>query len=561
MPMPLDRSFRARSTETSPSGEQHDGFTYDPTIKQNVNNQNTTAARAKLLAKVSPKLTVLLAIDGSRDTSGTGYYIPVHPIIGGTLQSPIYGPFNPNESLSSQTPTNNSWTGGVSAKVSYAFNPELTFNSISAFRAFAQDPVNYNNDGEPLVPYNNANPVPTSISDNYIVYREKEATQEFQLLGKYDRFDFATGLYFLYEDFSSNRIGYVASSLGAGAAPVKPFDQVGDTKTFNYAAYVQGDYHVTSALILTLGGRYTIEHRDFNFQGIYDNFSGTALPLTTPGDFTYADGKTWSSFSPKFAVSYQFTPAAFGYASVSEGFDAGGFNNRASSLATALPYNQENVTTYEIGLKTDWLEHRLRLNGTVFYNAYTGLQETASVPNGSILVSARANANRAHTEGAEFESVATPVDGLTLNGNVSYLETRFDSFPNAGALGTALSSPLISATGNQLPISPHWQLFAAFNYRLPLDLPGDLRIGADITYETSYFSDVLNQPRGEVSDQGFVDAFASYTPADSHWQFSLTGHNLANRIAYQTLSYSTPNLWEGPVNPPRTVFFKVGYKL
>jgi len=197
----------------------------------------------------------------------------------------------------------------------------------------------------------------------------------------------------------------------------------------------------------------------------------------------------------------------------------------------------------------------------VFYNAYTGLQETASVAHGSILVSARANANRAHTEGVEFESTATPLDGLTLNGNVSYLQTRFDSFPNAGALGTALTSPLISATGNQLPISPHWQLFAGASYRLPLNLPGDLRIGADITYETSYFTDVLNQPQGKVSDQGYADAFASYTPANSPWQFSLNVHNLANRIAYQTLSYSTPNLWEGPVSPPRTVFFKIGYKL
>jgi iron complex outermembrane receptor protein len=541
--------------------EQHDGYTYDPTIKQSVNNLNTSAARAKLLAKVTPKLTVLLAIDGSRDTSSTGYYTPVHPIVGGTLQHPVYGLFNPNESLSSQTPTNNSWTGGVSAKASYAFTPQLTFNSISAFRAFAQDPVNYNNDGEPLVPYNTANPVPTSISDNYIVYREKEATQEFQLLGKYDRFDFATGLYFLYEDFSSNRIGYVASSVGAGAGPVNPFDQIGDTKTYNYAAYFQGNYHVTSALTLTLGGRYTLEHRDFNFQGLYDTFSGTALPLTTPGDFTYAAGKSWSSFSPKGAIAYQFTPGAYGYASISEGFDAGGFNNRASSLATALPYNQENVTTYEVGLKTDWLEHRLRLNGTVFYNAYTGLQETASVAHGSILVSARANANRAHTEGVEFESVATPLDGLTLNGNVSYLQTRFDSFPNAGALGAALTSPLVSATGNQLPISPHWQLFAGASYRLPLNVPGDLWIGADITYETSYFTDVLNQPQGRVSPQGYADAVASYTPANSPWQFSLTAHNLANRIAYQTLSYSTPNLWEGPVSPPRTVFFKIGYKL
>ena len=119
---------------------------------------------------------------------------------------------------------------------------------------------------------------------------------------------------------------------------------------------------------------------------------------------------------------------------------------------------------------------------------------------------------------------------------------------------------VVGATGNQLPFSPAWQLSGGGAYRLPLDVPGDIRLGGDITYETSYFSDVFNYAQGRVSPQAFINGFVSYTPPSSHWSFSLTGRNLANRLAYQSITWGgTPNLWEGPVSPPRTLFFKISY--
>jgi iron complex outermembrane recepter protein len=556
--------------------DQHDGYTYDPTLHQRVNDQDTTGARAKLVATPTSKLTMLLSLDGTLDNSASAYYIPERPIIGGTLQNPVYGAFNPNESYASQRPKNNSWSGGASVKVTYDLTSELTFNSISAFRGFSQDPVNYNNDGQPLVPYSAADLTPVSISDNFIVYREQEATQELQLLGKFDKFDFTSGFYFLYENFSSNRIGYVVSPTAATALPAYPEDQIGDTKTYNYAAYVQGDYHLTDRLTATLGARYTIEKRDFNFQGVYDNFSGVPIPVTpgvpttTPGgyaavnNFTYVGDKTWYSLTPKYGLSYQFTDGIFGYGGISEGFDAGGFNNRASSLATALPYDQERVITYEIGLRTDWFDHRLRANGTAFYNQYDGLQETAAVisPVTDGFVSVRSNANRAHTEGFELETAFQPISDLSLTANASYLETRFDSFPDAAVSTVGGHSVLLGATGNQLPFSPKWQLFGGASYRLPVDLHGDVRIGADVSYEESYFSDVFNYKQGRVPDQAYVDSFISYAPQDSHLVFTLTGRNLANRLSYQSITWGgTPNLWEGPVSPPRTIVFKISYKL
>jgi iron complex outermembrane recepter protein len=539
--------------------DQHNGYTYDPTIGQHVNDQNTNGVRAKLLFKLSDSWSALLSLDGLRDNSATAYYTPVLRIVGGTLASPIYAASNVNDSYASQAPLNHSWTDGVSLKITDEFSEHLTFKSITAGRGFAQDPVNYNNDGEPLVPYNATHLTPVSISDNLIVYKDKEWTQEFQAQGNYDKFDFASGLYFLYENFSSNRIGYVVNAAGAGA-PAYPFDQIGDTQTTTGAVYAQGDYHFTDRFTATLGLRYTIEHRRFAFEGVEDDFTGNPLPLANPassGDFNYLGSKDWYSFTPKYGLQYQFAEGLFAYASVSKGFRAGGFNNRAISLASALPYNEENVTTYETGIKSDWWDKRVRANLTLFYNDYQNLQQTATVisPVNDTPVSVRTNAGSAHTEGAEFETVVEPVEGLQWTNNASYLDTRYDSFLNAGGEG-------VNATGNQLPFSPRWTLYSQADYTLPLAIPGSTRIGIDTSYQTSYFSDVLNRPQNVIGSQLYFDAFASYAAPGGHWTVTLTGHNLGDRRYFQSLSYAgSKNSWEGPVSPPRTMFLKISYTL
>ncbi len=563
--------------------DQHDGYTYDPTIGKHVNDQDTTEARAKLLATITPNLTALLEVDGTRDNSSTGYYSPVYRIIGGTLAKPIYGTANKNDSYASQEPENNSWDGGVSLRVVYNINPKLTFKSISAYRGFAQQPVNYNNDGQPLVEYNGttaslSTPFPplVSISDNFIDYRDQELTQEFQLLGNYDKFNYVGGLYFLHENFASNRIGYVVSPAGAGT-PAFPEDQIADTKTTDYAAYAQANYDFTDKLIGTIGGRYTIENRGFLFQGVYDNFQGVPLVAylhpTTAGEvaanaalaqnFTNAGeprNKTWYNFSPKFGLSYQWTPDVYSYATISSGFNAGGFNNRASSRATALPYDDETVTTYEAGLKTDWFDHRLRVNPTLFWNQYQNLQQTATVtsPITNALVTVRTNAGSAHTNGFELETIAEPVDGLVLTNDVSYLNTRYDQFSSPGTnLNTHLSVPI---TGNQLPYSPRWQLYSQAVYTPPLNIRGQASLGADVSYQTSYFSDIFNYAQGRIGAQAYTDAFISYTLPNGHWTASVNGKNIFNRLQFQSLSWSgSKNLLEGQVSPPATVLFKLAY--
>jgi len=167
----------------------------------------------------------------------------------------------------------------------------------------------------------------------------------------------------------------------------------------------------------------------------------------------------------------------------------------------------------------------------------------------------RTTAGNAHTEGFEFETIVEPIPGLQLTNNISYLDTRYDRFLNAGGPG-------VNATGNQLPFSPRWTAYSQAAYTVPLPIPGEVRAGADVSYQTSYMSDVLNRPQNLIGSQIYTDAFISYALPGGHWTASVTGHNLADRRYWQSLSFAgSQNSWEGPVSPPRTVFFKVGYTL
>ncbi|WP_174291580.1 TonB-dependent receptor [Sphingomonas bacterium] len=584
--------------------DQHDGYSRNPSLGTDVNNQNTTGGRIKLLFTPTTALKVTLSADGTIDHSQAAQYVPttynatnaalsgLGGITGGTLYSPTsLAPYQPNVSYAGRYPVNRSHAGGLTGRIDYMLGEHLAVHSITALRGFDQDPVAYNNDGQNRLPYDAAQPRAVDISDNVITYKEHSFTQELQLQGNWHRFDVTGGLYYLFEDFKSNRIGYVTGLPATNAAlPAAPFDQIAKTITRNYSAYLQANYHLTDRLTLTAGGRYIIIRRRFDFQGVNDDLDGNPInPATYPQvvtggaipllgvavsaaqvNFTNAtvlNSKTWRSFTPKAGLSWQVTPSAFLFASYAKGFDAGGFNNRALTLSTALPYDPETVNTYEGGIKTDWLDRRLRVNLTGFYNDYSNLQTavTAYSPISATYVSTRGNAPSSHTDGFEVETSAQPVPALSLAFNVTYLKTRYDDYA-APAYGTV---PAYSYTGKVFPFQPEWQYFASASYQLPLGRLGKVTLGGSVNWQTSYFSDTLNNPQYRIGDKHFVNGFVSFEP-DAHLTFTLTARNIGNAFYFSSLTpvgaalragpYAGTTLVQGPQNPPRTVFFKVAYR-
>jgi len=584
--------------------DQHAGYSWNPSQNDYVNNQVTNGGRVKLVFTPSSRFKATLTADGTVDHSqaaqydATTYNAANHTLSGlgaitaGTLYSPTQlSSYAPNVSYAGRYPVNFSHSGGITGRLDYTLDDHLTLHSISALRAFNQAPVNYNNDGQNRLPYDAAQPLPVDTSDNYITYRQHQFTQELQLQGNWKAFDFTGGGYYLFENFSSNRIGYVTGLPTSNAAlPTAPFDQIGDTRTFNYSAYLQGDLHLTNRLTLTAGGRYISEHREFTFQGVNDDLGGNpinpalypqvltggAIPtlgvniLASQINFNNANilnAKTWHAFTPKAGISWQVTPTIFAFGDYAKGFDAGGFNNRALNIQTALPYDPEHVNTYEGGIKTDWFDHRLRVNATGFYNDYKNLQTTVSVysPISGTYVSTRGNAPSAHTDGFELETSEQPTRNLSLVLNATYLKTRYDDYAQP-ALGPV---PAYTYTGKQFAAEPNWQYFGSITWAVPLGDGSTIKLGGSGNWQTSYFSDIPNSPQYQIPAHGFANAFASFETADRHWTFTLTARNLTNSFYFTSLTaigapikagaYAGTTLLEGAQNPPRTIFLKAAF--
>lgn len=584
--------------------DEHDGYTWNPSLQRRVNDQNTDGGRVKLVFTPSDGLKITLAADGTIDHSQAAQYVAttyhatnpalsgLGAITGGTLYNPTsFSTYRDNVSYAGRFGINRSHSGGLTGRIDYDVDDHLSLHSISALRGFDQDPVNYNNDGQAQLPFNSAQPRRIDISDNYIVYKQKSFTQELQLQGNWDRFDFTGGLYYLFENFRSDRIGYVTGLPQTDTTlPAAPFDQIGKTITRNYSAYLQANYRLTDRLTLTAGGRYISIHREFDFRGVNYDLDGkpidpTRFPQVLTGgaipalgvsvaagqvNFTNAsvlNEKTWHAFTPKAGISYQVTPSAFLFASYAKGFDAGGFNNRALNLATALPYEPETVNAFEGGIKTDWFDSRLRVNATGFYNDYKNLQTTVAAlsPISNAYVSTRGNAPSAHTQGFELETSAQPVNGLSLAFNVTYLKTRFDDY-SSPALGPVAA---YNYTGKQFIAQPQWQYFASADYGIPLAGLGTVKLGGSVNWQTSYFSDLPNSPQYRIGGKTFVNGFIGFTTTDKRWDFTLTARNILDKFYFSTLApvgtpfrvgaFAGTQLVQGAQNPPRTVFAKIGF--
>jgi iron complex outermembrane receptor protein len=162
----------------------------------------------------------------------------------------------------------------------------------------------------------------------------------------------------------------------------------------SYAFFAQGEYNVTDQLKATVGLRWT---RDSKHYDITDFWTISGLGVTDPNvgilgpklvgapgfsdPFSTAANKGAQAFTPKFELDYHFTPDVMGYGSITRGFKTGGFDFGSSGpIQQATGYGPEFLWSYEIGLKSEWFEKRLRVNLDAFYYDYSDLQVELFTP-------------------------------------------------------------------------------------------------------------------------------------------------------------------------------------
>jgi len=406
-------------------------------------------------------------------------------------------------------------------------------------------------------------------------------TQEFRASQNTKDFNWVAGVYYLHENLDQYQPlslfydGDLAGGFGISPGP-GAFNNIAqisyDTsqqKTDTAAAFAQGDY-TYDRFTLTLGGRYTWERKTFDYEGstqYQDNGIGNYGPLMDIIDANEA--QTASNFTYRVALAYHFTDQIQGYGSVATGFKSGDFNGSflsnvaAQALLQLQPVKPEQVTAYELGEKATLLDHRLVFNASVFYNKYNNEQIFATVPqsiqlgNGTTTeedTEILTNAKSSHTEGAEFQVTAVPVDGLTIDLEPALLRTRLDN------AGVPTFTGGVDLTGKELANAPKFSFTAVADYKWKLNNGDDINFRWNSNYRSHIWFDSTNDPYIQQSGYWLHNLNIDYE-SHKNWVAGIYVRNLANQKYDLTSSdISSPFGFLEPVEgPPRMYGVELTY--
>jgi iron complex outermembrane receptor protein len=378
--------------------------------------------------------------------------------------------------------------------------------------------------------------------------------QSYELRFNYsgDRLSYTAGLYHWDSDYSIDLVSYIGffdlffvPPLPPGTAGTVAIPQTVSQTTKSNAIFFEGDYRFTDNWTLTVGGRYT---KDKKTSAVVDPSMPELEEHGGPDDPFKED---WNEFTPKLSISYQMNDDLMFYGLYSKGFRAGGFNGRPGTgqyLAAAIPYDPETVDNFELGMKSEWLDSRLRFNASIFYMNYKDKQEEQSVYTGvgtgqqTIVV----NAGKAKIKGLEVDFTWLVTETFSLMGNLGLLDADFDELVDPST-GTDLSyldlrrAPEVTAT--LIPM-------LTFNVG-----SGVLTARAAWHYVDDMEMTFMNSPQTHVPSHSTVDASLVYTI--NGWSISLWGLNLTDDDSW-TQGYDVgagvdqPGFWSyTAVRPPR----------
>ena len=438
------------------------------------------------------------------------------------------------------------------------------------------------------------------INNNFTDF--KQFSEELQYAGTAGHVDWQVGAYFSHEVLDSGTETAFSTQLGpyiniasGGLLPAAAFPaNEGGIDRYHQvehseAIYTQETLHLTDKLSLTGGLRYTWEHKDVT--SIFANNDTIGLCAELLGtnfanyvNFSKAAFGTPCLINPAFAalgsthqsldegaltgtakIQYAFDRDHMVYGSYSRGNLVGGFNlaevtlpygpggapNTSLAPQSDTSFPAENVDAYEIGAKTAWFDHRMTLNGALFYqryydhqlNAFTGTQFVEfTVPH-------------ATARGVELESAANLGGGFSLNGGVTYANTYYPDNPSNRASLQAPGSNLYLLPGKPLSYAPLWSVVMGGNYEHSLfgNLVGTASL--DVKYTSKYNVGSDEDPNKEQPGFWLADASIGIATADHRISLKLWSTNLFNKLyrqaafdgVVQTLS-SPPALVPSPNN-------------
>lgn len=274
-------------------------------------------------------------------------------------------------------------------------------------------------------------------------------------------------------------------------------------------------------------------------------------------------GDEWSEFTPSVKLSFRPNDDLLFYLGYASGFKSGGFDTSGSETRT-VAYEPELVDTISLGMKSTWAEGRLRMNVELFHNDYTEkqLQSIALLPTG--LESITDNVGEVTSTGAELELLwLPPIEGLTLNLNLGYLDSEIDEYIELQDDGFGGNNAVNVADDFALGYAPEKTAQAGIQYEFGL-AGGTMMIGTNAAYRSEMFT---NSPidttnpfflNAESDERTIWNAILAFTTGN--WRVALEGKNLNDERSLVN-TFNVTNFITGGYTRGRTWGLTVRYDM
>jgi iron complex outermembrane recepter protein len=393
-----------------------------------------------------------------------------------------------------------------------------------------------------------------------------QLSEELRLQKDFDKGHWMAGAFFFREQYqTAYRLPFNAELFGGPDFLAYGFRFGGREETRALAAFGQGSYDFTDNWSVTVGARYssdrktkTDEYSILNLSTPWEPSSPgimCELPCGVPPGTPMVNAvRTWDNFSPLGTLQYKFDSTKMAYATVSRAFKSGGYD-----LGLGDTYNPEQITDYEMGFKSDFLDSRLRINTSVFLYNYTNLQVNKVL---NTQASAQIiNAAGAKLEGIEMELIAAPTDHLRLNLAASGMHTYFTNFMTVNPYEEQLG--VQSLAGNRLPNAPKYTASYGAEYAL-MTAKGTITPRIEGSTLGQQFLDQYNVSTVSVGGYSLWDAFINYSSPTSQYYGSLYIKNIGN-LTRQTGAIVSNGFYGFPLEssfiPPRTFGIRFGIRI
>jgi iron complex outermembrane recepter protein len=556
-------SFRLAARSVKDDGYTED---LDPRGTNNIDDQSMKAYRGILRIEPSENLRIDLQYDYSDFENGNTSIVPTDtlgaaPLLGAVPTGSIHRTRN-------NTPSFMRWnTGGPTATLEWGINDAVAMTYVYGQRDFEMDFL-FNTDG-----------TEAEITRTTTIFDTKQRSHELRFASRGDGpLQWIFGGYALKED-KYGALGLVRLNLATPGVFIIP--GVNDTEA--YALFGQATYAITPALKFTAGIRRSEEEKDdFNQQinvfqsatnpidqirlGLYGNL---VLP---PAATTRSDSRKWTAWTPRFGLDWKVTDDVLLYASYTKGFKSGGYNSYQPSNPVFEP---EYIKSYEVGVKSDWLDRKLRVNAAAFWYDYSDLQVTSFFQSLTLV----SNAADSTVKGIDLDILANPVANLDVGFAVSWLDATYDSFlfpygvcranviNDPTCRGVALNQPrALDVAGNTLNNAPEIKANVFAQYTFQLGGAGSLSVLGQYSYTDDIYFNAANDPNERQKAYSVADARVAYTTANGALEVAAWGKNLADEDYFHNIvqftSTSNPPTLPGPggvITDPFSIGNGLGY--